>query len=124
MAAAIAASTARRESELGMVVYFSMPFERVGELADLPAGSMMEVVRGEERVAICNVGGELHAIDGVCPHRMAPLAQGALHGTMVVCPFHAWEFDCVTGANDYNPSLKQRKYAVKAEDGAILLDLD
>ncbi len=101
-----------------------MPFERIGDLADLPAGSMMEVVRGETRVAICNVDGALHAIDGLCPHRMGPLAQGALHGTMVVCPWHAWEFDCVTGANDYNPALKQRKYTVKVKDGAILLDLD
>jgi nitrite reductase/ring-hydroxylating ferredoxin subunit len=101
-----------------------MPFERVGNLAALPAGTMMEVVRGDMRVAICNVDGELHAIDGVCPHRQGPLGQGALHGTMVVCPYHAWEFDCVTGRNDYDPVLVQRKYAVKTEDGEVLLDLD
>ncbi|MBM3740690.1 MAG: Rieske (2Fe-2S) protein [Acidobacteria bacterium] len=101
-----------------------MPFVKVAALVDVPAGSMMEVHHGEARIAVCNIEGQLHAIDGVCPHRQGPLAHGALHGTMVVCPWHAWEFDCVTGQNDYDPRLVQRKYSVKAEDGHILVDLD
>lgn len=85
---------------------------------------MLDVEIGETRIAVCNVGGALHAIDGVCPHRGGPLAQGALHGTTVVCPWHAWEFDCTTGANDYDPGIKQRKYTVREESGEILIDLD
>ena len=45
-------------------------------------------------------GGEFYAIEGVCPHRGAPLAYGALHEHTVVCPWHAWEFDCRTGEGD------------------------
>jgi nitrite reductase (NADH) small subunit len=50
--------------------------------------------------AICNVDGQIYAVDGQCPHRGAPLAHGALHQHTIVCPWHAWEFDCRTGAGD------------------------
>ncbi len=74
-------------------------------------------------MVICNVGGQLHAMDGRCPHRDGPLGQGALHGTMVVCPWHAWEFDCVTGQNDYQPDLKQAKYDVRVEGDDVLVEI-
>jgi nitrite reductase/ring-hydroxylating ferredoxin subunit len=63
---------------------------------------MLEVDAGDTCYALCNVEGEVHAIAGLCLHRGGPLAQGALHGTKVVCPWHAWEWDCRTGVNDYN----------------------
>ncbi len=59
---------------------------------------------------------------GVCPHLGGPLGHGALHGTALVCPWHAWEFDCITGEFDANPDVKLRKFAVKVEEGNILVD--
>ena len=84
---------------------------------------MLEVLHGERRIVVCNVAGKLHAMDGVCPHRQGPLAQGALHGTAVVCPWHAWEFDCRTGQHDYNPSIKLETFPVEISNGDILVDL-
>lgn len=101
-----------------------MAFRRVGSLRDLPPGQMLELELNEEdRVIVCNVEGALHAMDGICPHRQGPLAQGALQGKMVVCPWHAWEFDCTTGEHDYNPSLKLKLFDVKVEGDDILVDL-
>jgi nitrite reductase (NADH) small subunit len=60
---------------------------------------------------------------GVCLHRGGPLGQGALHGNHVVCPWHAWEWDCRTGANGYNPDQKLAKYPVKIEGEDILIDI-
>lgn len=97
---------------------------KAGRLSELPAGSMREMVVDGRPVALCNVGGELHAIEGECPHRNGPLAHGALHGTTVVCPWHAWEFDCVTGAYDYDPAVRLKKYAVRVEGGEILIETD
>ena len=54
----------------------------------------MEALVGDGTYAVCNAGGEIHALDGICPHAGGPLGQGALHGTTLVCPWHAWEFDC------------------------------
>lgn len=42
---------------------------------------------------------------------------------MVVCPWHAWEFDCVTGQNDYQPDLKQAKYDVRVEGDDVLVEI-
>jgi nitrite reductase/ring-hydroxylating ferredoxin subunit len=84
---------------------------------------MLEAVVGERPYAVCNVDGEVHAIDGLCPHHQGPLAQGALHGNMVVCPWHAWEFDCRTGENDRSPEANVRSIPVKVEGGDILIDV-
>src|SRR5262249_13053581 len=67
-----------------------MAFLKLGSMRELPEGSMLEVNLGANCYALCNVEGEVHAIDGLCLHRGGPLAQGALHGTKVVCPWHAW----------------------------------
>ena len=74
-------------------------------------------------VALCNVGGTVHAMNGICPHSGGPLGHGMLSGTTLTCPFHAWEFDCVTGANDMDEGLQQATYPVKIERGEIWVDL-
>lgn len=99
-----------------------MPLVRVGSLAQLPPGCVMEATVNGKTYAVCNVGGELHALDGVCPHREGPLGNGALHGKMLVCPWHAWEYDCTTGENDYNPSIRLEKFAVRVEGDDIVLN--
>lgn len=104
-----------------------MAFTRLASLDDLKPGAMLDVELpgGEEErlIVICNVEGHLHAMDGRCPHRGGPLGQGALHGKMVVCPWHAWEFDCTTGQHDYNPALRQTLYAVRVEGLDVLVDI-
>ena len=101
-----------------------MAFVKIADPGTVPPGEMLGVELGNSQVVICNVDGRLHAMDGVCPHRDGPLAHGALHGTMVVCPWHAWEFDCVTGSHDYNPDLKLRTFPVEAREDGIYVDLE
>jgi nitrite reductase (NADH) small subunit len=101
-----------------------MALHRIGSLSALPPGTVMEAAVGQTKIALCNVNGEIHALDGTCPHRGGPLGQGALHERTLVCPWHAWEFDCTTGENDSNPSIRQRRFAVKLEGDDILVDID
>ena len=100
-----------------------MAFVRVGSLADVPPGSVIQAEVGERAFAICNLGGELHALDGVCPHAGGPLGEGILDGERLICPWHAWEYDCRTGANDYDENVKLAKFAVKAEGDDVLVDV-
>ena len=99
-----------------------MAFVKVGTAAKLPPGSAMQVEVGGRPYAICNVGGELHALEGTCLHAGGPLGEGALHENWLVCPWHAWEYDCRTGANDYDENLKLAKFPVKVESGDIFID--
>jgi nitrite reductase/ring-hydroxylating ferredoxin subunit len=100
-----------------------MALRKIGSLAALPPGSLTQIEVGEETIALCNAGGAVHAMNGICPHAGGPLGQGALHGTMVVCPWHAWEYDCVTGEHDRNPRLKLKKFAVEIQGDDILVDV-
>ncbi len=100
-----------------------MALVKVASASQLPPGSVMPVDVGDQTFAICNVAGELHALDGICPHSGGPLGQGALHGFTLVCPWHAWEFDCRTGANDFDPGFIVPSFPVKIEGGDILLDV-
>jgi nitrite reductase (NADH) small subunit len=100
-----------------------MAFLKVASAADLPPGSLREVIVGENCYALCNVEGQVYAMAGLCLHRGGPLGEGALHGTNVVCPWHAWEWDCRTGANDFDPSKKVATYPVKIEGEDILIEI-
>lgn len=101
---------------------FGMAFVKIGSLAALPPGSVTEVTLGDASYAICNIGGELHALDGICPHAGGPLGQGNLQDNLVICPWHEWAYDCRTGENDYDPSVKLDRFPVKTEGDDILMD--
>jgi nitrite reductase (NADH) small subunit len=100
-----------------------MALVKAGSCAALEPGRMMEAIVDGTPYAVCNVNGDLHAVSGICPHRGGPLAQGALHDYTIVCPWHAWEFDCRTGEHDFDPGVKLKKYPVTIESGDIYLDL-
>ena len=100
-----------------------MALVRVGSVSLLAPGSVMEASVGEDRYAICNVDGAIHALAGICPHRGGPLGQGAVIGGQLTCPWHAWEFDCRTGAHDYNPDVTVPTFAVQVVGDDILIDI-
>ena len=100
-----------------------MPLIKIGPLAQLPPGAATHFLAGEEAIAVCNVAGELYAMDGICPHSGGPLGHGALEGYLLACPFHAWEFDCRTGTSPVDDHLKLATYPVQVRDGEIYVDL-
>ena len=67
----------------------------------------------------------VNKLDGrqiLCPG-VASGWQGALEGSVVTCPWHAWEFDSATGACVFNAELKVPAYPARVEDGQIVVDL-
>ncbi|HEV2199182.1 MAG TPA: Rieske 2Fe-2S domain-containing protein [Bryobacteraceae bacterium] len=100
-----------------------MAFVRLAALSQLNEGLAIQVETQDGAVAICNVEGALYAIDGICPHSGGPLGDGALHGRILVCPFHGWAFDCVTGLSDAGDDLRQATYPVCTENGEIFVNL-
>jgi nitrite reductase (NADH) small subunit len=100
-----------------------MPFVKVGALSALPPGTVMEAEVAGNTYAVCNIAGELHAYEGICPHAGGPLGQGNIEDGRLICPWHAWEYDARTGVNDYNDNLKLTAFRVKAEGDDILVDV-
>jgi nitrite reductase/ring-hydroxylating ferredoxin subunit len=64
------------------------------------------VVSDGRKIAVANVGGELHGFDDTCTHRGCSLAQGTLDGTVVTCPCHGSQFDVTTGAVVLGPATE------------------
>jgi nitrite reductase (NADH) small subunit len=100
-----------------------MSFVKVGALSALPPGSVMEAEVNGNTYAICNISGNLRAYDGICPHAGGPLGQGNIEDGRLICPWHAWEYDGLTGINDYDESLKLASFPIKAEGDDILVDV-
>jgi nitrite reductase/ring-hydroxylating ferredoxin subunit len=96
----------------------------VAQVADCPPGTACEVVAEGHLLALFNVAGTFYALDGVCPHQGGPLGKGTLEGCVVTCPWHGWQFDVASGQHQFAPTVRQPCYAIRVEDGAVLVDLD
>ena len=94
---------------------------KVGPRQALPPGTVAEFEAEGATYAICNLDGQFHCIEGVCPHAGGPLGQGNLNGTLLVCPWHGWRYDVTTGVNELNPSISVQKYQVKVEGDDLLV---
>ncbi len=98
-------------------------FIRVAAVEDVPPGASIEAVAGGRMVALFNVDGVFHALDGVCPHAGGPLGQGTLNGNVVTCPWHGWQFDVTTGQHCLNASLQHPRFAVKVEGAEVFVEI-
>ena len=96
-------------------------FVKMTTLDELPPGGAAEVEHEGRIYALFNVDGAISAIDGICPHQGGPLAEGALEGSMVTCPWHGWQFVVRSGKTPLGSKLKQTVYEVKVEGLDVLV---
>jgi nitrite reductase/ring-hydroxylating ferredoxin subunit len=96
-------------------------FVPVASANEIAAGTCAEVWVNDTPVALCNVDGRFHAVAGRCPHRGGPLGQGSLDGPILLCPWHAWDFDVKTGATQMSSEIQLERYQVRIEDGRVLV---
>lgn len=94
-----------------------------GSLPSLPPGATAEVVVGDAIVALANVDGVVHAIDGMCAHQGGPLGKGALQGCTLTCPWHGWQYDVTDGRALLSQRVRQRRYRVRIDGDTILVSL-
>ncbi len=100
-------------------------FIAVKKLDDLPPGSCTSIDVEDCGIALCNLGGEIHALDNTCPHAGGPLGEGTMEGDLIVCPWHGWKFHIPTGTCRKNPSpsWNVQRYDVQIVDGVIQVAL-
>ena len=59
-----------------------MPRRSVAKLSEIPDGTTREVIVDGLGILLCNVGGNVYAIEDVCTHDGGPLEQGTLEGEL------------------------------------------
>jgi nitrite reductase (NADH) small subunit len=96
---------------------------RVAAVADVPVGEGREFTVGDRVLAVFNVEGQFHAIDGICPHAGGPLAEGGLHGCILTCPWHGWQFDVSTGRHCLTERIQQTRFECRVEGDDLIVEL-
>ncbi len=100
-----------------------MGFVLAAKLTDVPSGTIREVQVEGKAVALANVDGQFHAIDGVCIHRGGPLGDGVLEGAVVTCPWHGWQYDVRTGRVGQNPGAGVNCFPVEVRGEEIFVNV-
>lgn len=91
----------------------------IARATECPPGVSIERVAGDRIVALANVAGRFHAIDGLCPHQGGPLGTGSLCGQVLTCPWHGWQFDVATGQHQFSPPMRQAVFEVREREGVV-----
>ena len=96
--------------------------------ADIPHdGAIVTRVVGSNTVAIARLTSRDDAIvafDSRCPHMQGPLRFGRIVEGEVICPWHFFRFDTVTGdpVACGKSIMKLRTYPVKRIDGKVYIE--
>jgi toluene monooxygenase system ferredoxin subunit len=102
-----------------------MALTKVCEADDLVKGQMAAFfVEGWEILVIRDSQGDLHALDGICPHEEYPLIYGELDEDVLVCAGHGWCFDVTTGDGLTQPGCRLAKYHVEVQGTEVYVDRD
>lgn len=114
--------------------------ELVGRVSDFPPGRIVvrTLAAGREVGVLRSADGEYFAIRNRCPHMGARLCAGdvsgtwlpsapgerryGLHGRVLRCPWHGWEFDLRTGQTLFGiAGQRVRVYDVVVEEDHVYI---
>ena len=82
-----------------------MPFRPVTTVPEVPSGTSRAFLVEDREVMVCNVDGEIYAVDNVCSHDDGPLDEGAIVGCEIECPRHGARFDLRDGGVTSPPAF-------------------
>src|SRR5262245_26125025 len=100
-----------------------MAFRKVATVDEFWSGEMMAVECEGQPVLLVNMNGAIRAFADACPHLRTPLSEGSLAGNALVCSTHGWEFDANTGHGINPRTACLQSFAVRVENGDILVDV-
>ena len=97
---------------------------RICSRAELPdSGHAKEFIANGHSVCVANVDGAVAAMGNVCPHRGGPLAEGMIEDGKLVCPWHAWEFDPLSGECLTVSGTHVDVYRIQEQDGDVFVEI-
>jgi naphthalene 1,2-dioxygenase system ferredoxin subunit len=99
-------------------------YEQLASVGDVEPGQCLRrVVRGRA-IALCNVHGQLYAIDDRCTHGSASLSEGWLEGCEIECPLHQGRFDVTSGRATAAPCVEGvQSFPIRIEGDRVLISV-
>lgn len=96
----------------------------VAKTTELADGEMKQVSANGAEILLARVEGNFHAVGAHCTHYGAPLVEGVLSGTRIVCPWHHACFDMTTGDLQEPPALDALPcYEVRVENDQVVVSV-
>ncbi len=97
---------------------------RVADLDSLPDNRVRTVTAGTHQVCLVHHEGQLTALDNRCPHQGGPLGEGQLEDGWVICPWHAYKYDPITGQGPEGFEDNVDPYPVELREDGIFVGLE
>jgi toluene monooxygenase system ferredoxin subunit len=101
-----------------------MAYQRVVELDQLWSGDLLAQRVAGIKVVLVRIDDTVHAFEDRCAHLGMELSQGKLEGRVLTCRAHEWQYDVTTGRGVNPARACLRRFAVKIEDGQVLVDVE
>lgn len=121
-----------------------MTDHKIGRVDELAPGERFVVEVDGLELGVFNLDGEFRVYLNFCAHQGGPLCEGAAVGTVqtdfdrdtltysyewvrdgeiIVCPWHNWEFDLITGECLSKRDVRVPEFPVSIDDGEIIVSI-
>jgi len=95
-------------------------FIAVARDGDVAENGLTRVEIDGKPIVLTRVNGKVYALDGICTHEFAELAQGDVEDETIWCPLHASGFNVISGEATNPPAEDPlATYDVQVVDGAV-----
>ena len=93
------------------------------DATDLAVGEVKTVIAGARGVCLARVERGLGALDNRCPHQGGPLGEGTIEGGWLICPWHGYEYDPLTGKPPDGYDDAPAAFPIREQGGAVEVGL-
>ncbi|MDK1019568.1 MAG: thiamine pyrophosphate-binding protein [Actinomycetota bacterium] len=94
---------------------------RVGDTDIIDVGEVTVVQAGHHALALSRTEDGWGALVNRCPHQGGPLGEGLIEGCWLICPWHGWEYDPLTGETPGPFDDKVDSYAVDVRSDGVYI---
>ncbi|MEA2024599.1 MAG: thiamine pyrophosphate-binding protein [Actinomycetota bacterium] len=86
---------------------------------DLGTNEVKAITAGGRSVCLARTEAGLSALDNRCPHQGGPLGEGTIEDGWLICPWHGYEYDPVTGAPPGGYDDAVTPYPIRQDDDSV-----
>jgi nitrite reductase/ring-hydroxylating ferredoxin subunit len=93
------------------------------EPGDIEAGNVTTVIAANRAICLTRIAEGYGALDNRCPHQGGPLGEGHIEDGYVICPWHGYEYDPLTGEPPEGYGDGAETFPVEQRDDGVYLEL-
>lgn len=99
-------------------------FVKAAKVQEIPSGKCKAVEIEGVKLVLVNSGGKFYALENSCSHLGAPLSEGFVSKTSIVCEWHGASFNLESGEAESAPAkeaIEVYEIRLEGDDIEVLL---